>query len=69
MMQGKVKAALRVLSNNSSGGILSLEKKMDGTDSTVFDILREKHPAAKDINPEAVVSESAFDQALASGAI
>ena len=62
MMQGKVKAALRVLSNNSSGGILPLEKQMDGTESTVFDILREKHPAAQDINPEAVVPESAFDQ-------
>ena len=62
MKQGKVKAALRVLSNNSSGRILPLEKQMDGTDSTVFDTLREKHSAAQDINREAVVPESALDQ-------
>ena len=45
MMRGKVRAALRMVSDLGSAGVLSLEKEIDG--KPVRDILREKHPAAQ----------------------
>jgi hypothetical protein len=46
MMQGKVSAALRFLSSQNSGGVLSLDDRIPGAtgDKSVLDILREKHP-------------------------
>ena len=45
MMRGKVRAALRMVSDLGSAGVLGLEEEIDG--KPVRDILREKHPAAQ----------------------
>ena len=53
MMVGKVKTAVRMLTrDNQSVGTLPLNKDIDG--KSVRDILREKHPPAQALNPEAV---------------
>jgi len=44
MFEGKVRAALRLLSDQASSGILSLDQELDGT--SVRDILKDKHPPA-----------------------
>ena len=64
-MRGKVKAALdlRLLSDSSSGGVLSLDEHPEGSQKTVFDILQEKHPDAQGVLPDAVVSEPNPSQA------
>ena len=62
-MQGKVNAALRLLSNSSSGGVLSLDECLEGSQKIVFDILQEKHPDAQGVLPDAVVSEPTPSQA------
>ena len=45
MMRGKVRAALRLVSDHGSAGVLDLEEEIDG--KQVRDILKEKHPAAQ----------------------
>ena len=48
MMEGKIKSALRFVSEYSKGGVLSLESSNNET-LTVRDVLRKKHPAPKPI--------------------
>ena len=45
MMRGKVRAALRMVSDHGSAGVLRLEEEIDG--KPVRDVLKEKHPAAQ----------------------
>ena len=51
MMKGKVKAALRLISDQEKGSVLPLDSLVfttgDTPAKTVFDILLEKHPPAK----------------------
>ena len=63
MMQGKLNAARCLLSNSSSEGVLSLDKRLEGSQKTVFDILKEKHPDAQGVLSDAVVSEPTPSQA------
>ena len=53
MFQGKVKAALRLLSSNSWGNFLLLSAKVG--DSTVLDELKKKHPCSSPINYDALI--------------
>ena len=56
MMKGKVKAALRHVSNQSRGGILHMDSQVDlnGSD-TVKKILKKKHPPGMPIVPSAII--------------
>ena len=58
MMEGKVGPAIRLLSNKSKGGVLSLDSPVN-TDSsshnTVRDILVQKHPAPGQITSKAIL--------------
>ena len=54
MLQGKVQAALRFLSNESSGGILDL------SDETLVS-LREKHPSPADNKENSVLNSPIID--------
>ena len=60
---GKTKAAVRLLSNSSSGEVISLHKRPGGSRKTVFDIPQEKHPDAKGVLPNAVASDPTPSQA------
>ena len=54
MLRGKVRAALRLLSENSSAGVLNLDQEIDG--KPVRDILKEKHPPAQTACPTTLPS-------------
>ena len=58
LMEGKVKAALRLISDQEKGIVLPLDSLVSTTDDTpaktVRDILLEKHPPAKSLVPSAV---------------
>ena len=51
---GKVKSALRLLSEDSSGGVLHLEDRIG--DNSVLDLLRYKHPVAEPLHDDAVIT-------------
>ena len=55
-MEGKVRSAMRWLTNRSGGGLLHLnDEVIDSTTKTrnlVIDILKEKHPVAKQSKEE-----------------
>jgi len=53
MFQGKVKAALRLLTDNSRGPFLPLSAPVG--DSIVLDEFAKKHPAPSSVVPEALV--------------
>ena len=61
MIQGKVKAALRLSSIQSRGEVLDPDAILPGGDNaeaspkTVLDVLREKHPPAHPIHPDALL--------------
>ena len=55
MMEGKVNAALRYLSDNNSGGVLSLDATPTEQGLSVRDILRNKHPTPGDVNTAAFI--------------
>ena len=55
MMEGKVKAALRILAQDSNGGVLPL-------DSHVLEALKKKHPARKSATPSAVITSNSPSQ-------
>ena len=56
MMEGKVKAVLRHVSNQSRGGILHMDSQanLNGSDN-VREILKKKHPPGKLIVPSAII--------------
>ena len=57
VFEGKIQAALRFLSNNHGGGVLGLDD-MITEDRTVMDALRDKHPEARPMQAEALVTSS-----------
>lgn len=58
MAHGKVKAAIRMLSNNGRGQVLRLSEPADPSvpEKSVFDVLREKHPSAKPVVADALLT-------------
>ena len=61
MLQGKVKAALRILSADSRGRVLDLDESLslcsrDGERLSVRDILKAKHPSGQPIVSDALVT-------------
>ncbi len=66
--QGKVKSALRFVSDISKGGVLSLDQTVpDNGPLQVRDVLRSKHPSAKTIHPSKtwlIVKEEFYDEAM-----
>ena len=58
MMKGRVRAALRFLSDNSDKGLLSLNDTVgDASGNTIRDVLEEKHPCPGPVHPEALVED------------
>ena len=58
MMEGRVRAALRLLTDHDTGGSLPLDKLVDPNTNphmTVRDILLEKHPPGQPLNPSALL--------------
>ena len=53
IQSGYVKVALRIVTEDKSGGVLGLNDKIDGI--TVADILKEKHPSAQSVSPDALL--------------
>ena len=61
MMEGKVKAALRLITDQERGGLLPLDSVASSegtTTNTVRDILLEKHPSAQPPFPSAICEPS-----------
>ena len=60
MEQGKVKAALRYLSQNTSGGVLKLEDVVPANGGsemhTTHEILIDKHPVGQPPVPHSLIS-------------
>ena len=62
MMEGRVRAALKLLSDNSNTGLLSLDETIDDTSGkTVRDVLEEKHPDPKPAHPETLLGDADND--------
>ena len=59
MFEGKTKAALRLLCNQSRGGVLQLNEEVDDGRSRhrVRDILMDKHPPNQAVQPDAVIND------------
>ena len=59
MFQGKTKAALRLLSDESKGAVLQLDDPIDtgNEQTTVRDILASKHPPGQPAHPDAVIDD------------
>ena len=55
MMEGRVRAALRLLSGDSHTGLLRLD---DTSGKTVRDVLEDKHPDPKPAHPEALLGDA-----------
>ena len=59
MMEGRVRAALQLLTTNTHTGVLSLDELVcDNRRKTVRDVLEEKHPDAKPAHIETIVNQS-----------
>ncbi len=56
MVEGKVKSALRYISDISKGGVLSLDQTVPAKGPLqVRDVLRSKHPSAKPIQENSLL--------------
>ena len=51
-MEGRVRAALRLLSSDSHTGLQRLDQTIDTSGKTVRDVLEDKHPDPKPAHPE-----------------
>ena len=60
MCQGKVRAALRLLSHTTHAGVLSLNQEING--KKVRDTLKDKHPPAQPAHSNTLLPESARTQ-------
>ena len=58
MMEGRVRAALRLLSSDSHTGLLRLDETIDTSGKTVRDVLEDKHPDPKPVHPEALLGDA-----------
>ena len=62
MMEGKVKAALRLISDDSNGGSLNLDSRVESSSSSsttpemVREALLKKHPPKQPLKPSAIIS-------------
>ena len=57
MLEGKVRAALQLVTEQERGGLLPLDSVVSShcsTSKTVCDVLREKHPSAQPPSPSAI---------------
>lgn len=62
MIQGEVNAALRYLSANSNGGVLSLDTIIEGSNNmTAQEGLRQKHPGKQGISESTLLSGPVLD--------
>ena len=62
MLQGRVKSAMRVISDSPGGGLLDLDTVVTES-KTVREVLREKHPAAMDASFDSLLAETEGPQA------
>lgn len=62
MFEGRVRAALRLLSDSNSGGVLNLDDMIDGL--SVREILKRKHPDAAPADPETLLQMDDCDETL-----
>ncbi len=59
MFRGKVRDALKLLSESDQGGPLSWSDTVsDSPPTTVFDVLKSKHPPAQPTHPETIVNKN-----------
>ena len=58
MLQSKLKAALRLLNNNSQGRVLDFEDTVQSSSSgrTIWEVLRDNHPSGQLADPDALVT-------------
>lgn len=56
MFEGKTKAAISLLTDESKGGVLRLCDEVDGT-HTVRDVLIEKHPPGQPAHADAIIND------------
>lgn len=56
MLKGKVRAVLRLISDQNSVGVLNLDQEINGV--SVRDILKEKHPPAQLANPSILLPQA-----------
>ena len=61
MMEGRVRAALKLLSDDAHTGLLRLDETIDTSGKTVRDVLDDKHPDPKPVHPEAVLGDADDD--------
>ena len=62
MIQGKVNAALRYLSDNSTGGVLSLDSVIEGSNGmTAQEVLRQKHPGKLAVSESTLLNGPVLD--------
>ena len=62
MVQGKVNAAFRYLSDNTNGGILAMDEIVEGSNGqTARNVLKEKHPASQPTSNSALLQEPVND--------
>ena len=58
VFQGKIKSAVRFITENNGAGVLSLNDRTDEDGQTVLDVLCEKHPSSAAVDPEALIGNS-----------
>ena len=56
MFQGKTKAAIHLLTEETKGGVLRLCDHVD-THKTVRDVLKDKHPSSQPAHPDSVIED------------
>ena len=61
MMEGKVRAALRLLSTENQSGPLRLDDNVDESGKSFRDVLEEKHPDPRPIHPDVILDTSTVD--------
>ena len=61
MMEGKIRAALRLLSTESQSGPMRLDDIVDESGKSVRDVLEEKHPDPQPIHPDAILDTATVD--------
>ena len=58
MMEGRVRGALKLLSDDSGTGLLSLNETVDGVSGkTVREVLEDKHPDPRPVHPDVIVTD------------
>ena len=56
MFQGKTKAAIRLFTEETEGGVLCLGDHID-THKTVRDVLKDEHPSTLPAHPDSVIED------------